>query len=884
MIIDTTVLAPSPNPPQYYENKDKYLYFIAKDKAGNYNAKAALLHINQGTDRPVISIPGFDPAQRSQALLDAAANPNRLDADRVLSGTFTDDDGVFTSGSIQLSIYQDGDSKPKAEIAVTAAALSVSNGGRTVNFNVDLPPSRSPEDPPNAVRLSDGTYSLEMVIKDDSAAKNELKPASVAALSEETVRLTDGDAQKRRIYFVLDTEPPVLTETAIGSTDAAPYLTGNLFALAGEVSDINGLRSLKIIQTETGVGSKTILDKTYAAPDNKKAAWPVPALSLPQAWDSAAAVLRAGSFTYEIIAEDVARRTTRLTREIVVDTVPPDLTVELPAQDSWADGSFAALRGKETDDHRVGPVFYVVDKAPNPSLFSGKTRPEDYRGAASRWTELVVLETGWSDTIFLTGNNGIGEGISYLHVAAFDAAGNLTTNAESIRKFGVDQAAPDLNNVAFAGAVDNVSTPWHVRSRFNLEGLVTDHNGLADITLTEQRDGGQPVTLTLSDIQRGGAVGAVSWNLNVPGLPWNHADTPAAAPLSGKYTYTLTVSDVTGRADRVATNTFVIVYDVDGPVVTIVDPVEGADVSGLSVYISGTAPDAYTADGTQVWYHINALDPDVTSTPAPANPAAAQGAGWILASGGTSWSHNADLTDFIGEGDRWLHVIAFDRLGNTSGVVNRKFNIDNAPPQIDEWKVIPDPVVVENANYAGKGYVIKFDAYDSNELKSLEIKRNNTVLEADGQPHADVSGTYTLVVDTTDPKRWPVTLTLENQAEGDYSYVITIYDVKDKQNTLDNNGDPEDAHKNYSVRVDTLPPVLTVGNPAANFYTGEATIYISGTAIDATSPDGVQVYYRIDSDAAPAVSLPGTREEASASFDWTYIGGATWNGSVSIPS
>jgi hypothetical protein len=255
---------------------------------------------------------------------------------------------------------------------------------------------------------------------------------------------------------MLDTEPPDVTETAIGptATEAAPHLTANPFELAGTVFDVNGLRSLRITQTEAGVGTKTVFERSYDATNNKNGTWSVP--SLPQAhaqpWQSASVELRTGTFTYEIIAEDVARKPAKLVRVVVVDLEPPVLTVDLPYEDAWLDGSSVTIKATQTDEHPDGPVYYLVDRDRNISRFPGGALA-DYAEAPG-WEKLTARGTEWRDTVSIEG-----EGIFYLYAAAFDAAGNLTTNAEYkdaegnwaaapnpglIRKFGIDLYPPQI--------------------------------------------------------------------------------------------------------------------------------------------------------------------------------------------------------------------------------------------------------------------------------------------------------------------------------------------------------------------------------------------------------------------------------------------------------
>ncbi|MDR0597737.1 MAG: hypothetical protein LBG14_04455, partial [Treponema sp.] len=704
VIINTTVLALKP--PNYYDNKDKYLYFIARDKAGNYNSNAALLHVNQGTDKPTISISGFDPAQRSQALLDAAALPNKLlEADRKLSGVLSDDDGVFIgdspSGAVQFRIYQDGDPEPKADIAVTKGDLAVSSDKKTVNFNVTLPPAPQPGDDPQKAepRLDDGTYSLEIVIKDDFAAKNELKPAAVDALPEEIFSSSDDDTEnpKRRIYFVLDTEPPEVEETTIGNTEAAkPHLAAALFALGGTVYDVNGLKSLIITQAEAeedGGREKIIFREEYASPNNKgEKTWSLPAL--PQARESAGASLRTGRFTYRITATDIAGRSTLLTRHVVVDLEPPVLTVSQPAQDVWVDGDVAALKVTETDNYRTGPVFYALARAADPSLFAGKTTPAQYRddtvSGKSRWTELGVSGTEWTDwsewnhTIPLIddsgkGVEGIGEGLFYLHVAAFDTAGNLATNAGSIRKFGVDQAPPYMDGWTSTG-ITAIGGSYYANGPYGFSFQARDSNSLQSAEI--RRDG---VVVT------GG----------ITGLPITPGSTDSAVALTdtgvdgGIYAYAIIIKDVrdrennlenTGGPPESAFKQISVRVDTQGPALSVSVP--AADyvlMNSSSLPVQGTAPDSGIPAGVRVYYAVDTSpDKDEDLKPEDAGFAAN---GWTLLdtdafSAGTTVTLDTAMAE---EGERYIHVIAYDQLGNQAAPVDRRFFVDHYAPQINGW-------------------------------------------------------------------------------------------------------------------------------------------------------------------------------------------------------
>ncbi|MFP3041479.1 Ig-like domain-containing protein [Treponema primitia] len=892
LIIDTTQLV---TPADYYAEKSWYLYITARDKAGNHSFTTVQLRVDQSTDIPRVEITGFDKAQRSEALL--GSSPNQLGSNRQISGFFTDDDGVFIDSgdsqpAILFKIFQDAYGSPvqKWTKSITRSENLTIVNSKTVEFRLSLPDD--PSDAPNY--LPDGVYSVEIEVRDSLTEKNVLKPLVspvMADLPPEIANTSREVTPEKNIYFVLDTAPPALTELQIGNTEDSPKLVWTAFDMHGTVSDTNGLKSLVIKQRELGVGVFTILNTVYpSSPPTLSENWAIAPGTLPYRESPPGTDLRSGTFEYEIIATDIAGRVTTLKRRVVVDLVPPDLwilantepPVIQPADGSWIEGTHTTIKGNVKDTIRMGRVFYSIQPmaagaASAPDIFIASGAAADYEAAAAVWKQPVLNGTEWSDTVALPA-----EGRYWIYLIAFDAAGNKTTNYSSVLKFGVDQGKPDLDPVKpLTGSID--VTDRHINTKFNLAGTVTDANGLVFVGLEEQLKDELGIThaaktLTLTPAANYpdtiSTAGDVSWDFYVPNIPWDDL-TENSTPPDGTYTYTLTIGDKTGRSNRISTKTFTVVYDTRGPVVEVAGPGDGASISGNppSLYISGNARDALTPADIEVYYIIDT--DSIYAAPAPASPANALSGGWFKAEGGTPWFKDVTLNST--EGRRYLHVIAYDTLGNKSSVIaDRQFFVDISPPYIRDW-------TAGASNYAGADYSFSFHAYDSNALAGVKITANGTELSAATglsiQKDWDNPG-------TDNPREWLVTVDLTAQGDGVYNYVIDISDTTGKENTDANNpGIEADAHKRFTITVDTTGPVVSVVDPAAGFTVGGSTVSISGTAVDALTPEGVTVWYVIDE--SPVIAIPGTPTagDPPTLAGWNLAnGGSGWNKSAAIPA
>ncbi|AEF85382.1 putative lipoprotein [Treponema primitia ZAS-2] len=664
--------------------------------------------------------------------------------------------------------------------------------------------------------------------------------------------------------FGMDLDPPTLSETAFGGPGSLsnPTPTKKGFTLGGlnnsnqsEVGDTYELVSLKITQQKNGGTIYTIYNKTTgftASPGSTN--WRAPNLPWEPAnhnWDGTGgspftAANPGGEYYYKITATDKAGRTTIIERYLKVDALPPVLgnpslgirpvsqPVEHPLPNSWVSGESPQIMGTVTDNVGVSHVFYRIQAEGDPAPSITEATPlTTFNASSSGWNAATLSGTTWRDSVTLGGagttwpnstSAGLTEGKYRIYVVAFDDVLNQTNNVTSIPPasptplvdyitpyiFGVDQSKPDLS----ALKLKNTDLSWwsldpelsdpapHKKTRFSLEGIVTDSNGLDTITLTERKnlEAARTLNLTQSPHYPQTSGNDTSWTLNIPNLPWNAVTNPGATVDEGKYSYVLTIKDKTGRSDRSISKEFTIVYDKTGPVITVQYPAPdgSSSITGGNLIINGTAsdPGSLSAVGA-IYFAVNSSTTPPTEIP-PATP-------WATVSGNTTWNHTLTAGS-ISEGVRYLHMIGYDEVGNQSSHSGIKFNVDLAPPDIRSF--VPNSItVIGDGNYARTGYSFKFDAYDSNKLDTIVVKLNGTAL------------TSGISIATGTDQRKTVTV---NQAvdasghtnDGTYRYEIIIKDVAGKENQPGSDYVDDEtifaSKKSYTVVVDTTPPEVSI--------------------------------------------------------------------------
>ncbi|WP_037547275.1 beta strand repeat-containing protein, partial [Spirochaeta lutea] len=461
--------------------------------------------------------------------------------------------------------------------------------------------------------------------------------------------------------FIVDLAPPTLTESESGIANASIVYRNSAISLGGSASDANGVTSVVVTYSKDGGASVELLNDT-----TDDGTW---STTLP---------VSAGDGAYEvtILATDEVGKTSSITRNIVIDTESPDLTLTAPVDGEFIDSGSYTIRGQVTDNGGKGvtSLEYSTDNA--------------------TWTTIPLSGFNWSVTgvDFSTG----GEGNRTLYVRATDGL-----NPESSQQvdFYYDTADPSLSE-------DNYSAAQEITNGdFTFTGDVSDSNALKDtgaLVITASKDGGassQVYSRSAAQIAADG--GSYSYTVV---LPDDGSD-------DGTWVYTITATDVAGRT-KSETRTFLI--DETDPDTPVIDAFAGAyQVNEL--VSSGTAADGGSGLQT-VEYSFDQSN-------------------WSPASGTSSWFRTVDISmsaanvnHRLGQGNRTLYVRAIDRAGNVSPVGSRSFTVDRA-----------DPVVTVDAEYDGTVYKNAGFTVNGTVTDSLQLAGSPIAITVDGPNTDDIA-------------------------------------------------------------------------------------------------------------------------------------------------
>ncbi|KGE73311.1 beta strand repeat-containing protein, partial [Spirochaeta lutea] len=463
------------------------------------------------------------------------------------------------------------------------------------------------------------------------------------------------------VEFDIDQAAPSLTETGSGITGSAIAYRNADLTLSGTANDTNSLESVVVTYSKDGGASVELLNDT-----TDDGTW---STTLP---------VSAGDGAYEvtILATDEVGKTSSITRNIVIDTESPDLTLTAPVDGEFIDSGSYTIRGQVTDNGGKGvtSLEYSTDNA--------------------TWTTIPLSGFNWSVTgvDFSTG----GEGNRTLYVRATDGL-----NPESSQQvdFYYDTADPSLSE-------DNYSAAQEITNGdFTFTGDVSDSNALKDtgaLVITASKDGGassQVYSRSAAQIAADG--GSYSYTVV---LPDDGSD-------DGTWVYTITATDVAGRT-KSETRTFLI--DETDPDTPVIDAFAGAyQVNEL--VSSGTAADGGSGLQT-VEYSFDQSN-------------------WSPASGTSSWFRTVDISmsaanvnHRLGQGNRTLYVRAIDRAGNVSPVGSRSFTVDRA-----------DPVVTVDAEYDGTVYKNAGFTVNGTVTDSLQLAGSPIAITVDGPNTDDIA-------------------------------------------------------------------------------------------------------------------------------------------------
>ncbi len=626
-----------------------------------------------------------------------------------------------------------------------------------------------------------------------------------------------------RTDFAYDRAAPTITETAIGTSVTVNQKTG--FSFSGTAADTNGLAGLTVTQNKDGGGAVVVSGTGLTGTTD----WSLSGLPRDPASTGTTVSGSAadGEYEYILTAADIAGKTTALTRRIRFDATGPVVTVVNPAEDSWSSSASVTVNGTASDLTGVRAVYYST-AASEPALPSDPTTDANWTGAG--WTKTSGT-TGWTVSF-----SGLSEGTKIFRSRAVDTTGNVSDVA--VRNYGVDLAVPVLS----------CSTPsTNTNAGFSLSGTASDTNALAAaaLTVTQQKDGGSAVVVTLNPPTTSDSW--ANWSLgNLPRNPSSIGAQLIGAAADGLYEYVVTATDAAGKTTS-ATRT--VRYDATAAVATITSPADGEVVGGTSYAFSGSASD--TGSGLKRVHYSFTND----------------GSDWLEAAG--AWTATVALASLGAEGPKTIYVMTEDNAGNLSadGAYARSFVYDTAAPLLS---------VSGSANREVKeGFILSgtaSDGYGVANVRAWQTKNSGAKVEINTAGPTGPDGTSgTAAWTLADLPRDPSNIGTQLLTDGLYEYEISATDNAGKTSLF----------SAITVRVDsTAPETNAINYPGtdqigANAISGSAYTF-KGFASDA-GVGVARVYYLLDHTAIASVDTADYSTLAT-SGSWSFTEDLDYDG------
>lgn len=408
--------------------------FTLQDRAGNNVTVSRTIAVDQGTDRPSVTLGNLDGSVITQV-----AGVNQVLLGNVISGTVDDDDGI---SSVSLTIRDTTNAIVKNAVPATLKPGTTSRG-----FTYDLT---------SGIPLPDGLYSVVVVASDSNA----LPVTNVAMVP---------------VWFSYDNNPPELTCSTPDSFAKAA------FQLTGTAYDANALANTAITVTQKFEGGTAIpISANGPTTSDSWANWAI--VNLPRIPSAGSIGLPAaldgtndGLYEFVVTATDKAGKTVQRTRTVRLDTKAAGVSITTPTA-GYIIGVNDSFSGTASD-----PV-----SATNTETASGvKSVRYSFNDAAAWafWTEMAGT-TNWNASVTMSG----AEGPRTLYVKAEDNAGNVASTSAS-RAIVFDKAVPTV-------AVDG-SERWE-KALFTLSGTAVDSYGVASVSVRQNGTLISPNTATVT--------------------------------------------------------------------------------------------------------------------------------------------------------------------------------------------------------------------------------------------------------------------------------------------------------------------------------------------------------------------------------------------------
>ncbi len=589
-------------------------------------------------------------------------------------------------------------------------------------------------------------------------------------------------------YVVPTGDPPSVTTNAPFSSTVVVNSPAS-FTIAGTITDTLGLMSVTVTQKNSSGAVVTVLDIPDAAGATTYA---LSLVGLPRDASNVAVApvdfaAYNDSYEYEIVAKNLANKTTTVLRRARFDTEGPEITIVKPADGSWSsvdtdnDGDGDVLvSGVATDLTGVLAVYYATG-ASAPAIPATNAD----RMVQANWVGWTPAGTGiWGLTLA-----NLSQGTTALHAIAVDALGNASPI--SARDVNVDLALPAITSTTPVNA--------NTRELFGLGGEATDTNEVASVTMT------QTFASVSVDVPVVYDAGTGLWSVAL--LPRDPAATANSIDMVGDdgiYDYAITVTDVAGKTREV---THSVRFDRTPPAglgfVTPTDAViANTWYNAQSLAMSGGVSDGGSGL-TSVEYSLNGTD-------------------WFpLSFSEIAW--NGTIT--LAEGTQSVQIRATDKANNVSSATRAGVKVDISDPELSVLD--PSSLIRVRLNQDISVTAKATDNVTGGGVETVRITRigstNITPIDLAGPSVLGVP--YEATAGNAFDGGWTGTIpyaTLASIGLADGAQYSVTVEATDRASRK--------RQATFSFSVDFSPPSVSFQKPVAT--TVNKTIEVSGTASD----------------------------------------------------